>query len=260
MNKENISSEEIVFLKFINGKNIDTKFSSRWKFQYNINPDIEIEKLLNLKYIIYKNKYILTEKAIEILNKNKKLFMSDREKAGKEFEELTDREYNQLQVFHKVNEYKRLKHNELSFEKGYTKNDILWSIYNMQKDIYIKQKDYDMLGVVYNNMYDILKQQEKYEQQIHFLICCMFFKVYKMLPDDGIIGDIDYYERHMKNYCKTIKRLMKSCNKDIEEFKIENDFVTNDIKRILEHYVPKTLLQFDKINKFQQKINKFLNT
>ena len=55
----------------------------------------------------------------------------------KGFEELTNLEYNQLQVIRKLKEYSRLKNNELSFEKGYTKNDILWSIYNKQKDIYI---------------------------------------------------------------------------------------------------------------------------
>lgn len=219
----------------------------------NIDVDLLEEKF-------NKSKYILTDKGRQVIEKNKRLFMSNREKAGKEFEELTDAEYSQLQVFHKVNEYKRLKHDELSFDKGYTKNDILWSIYNKQKDIYIRQKDYIMVGVVYDCMCDILNEQSKYEQEIHFTICCMYFRVYEMLPSDGIIGDTDYYSRHMKKYCKRIKKLMKNCNKDIKDFNVRHNFVIVDIKKILEHYIPKIFLEFEKVNKFQQKVNQFIDT
>lgn len=207
-----------------------------------------------------KGKYKLTNKGNEIIEKNKRLFMSDREKAGEEFAELTDIEYKQLQVFHKVNEYKRLKHNELSFDKGYRKNDILWSIYNEQKNVYIRQKDYAMTGVVYDGMCDILDQQGKYEQEIHFLICSMYFKVYEMLLSDGIVGNIDYYESRMKRGCKTIKKIMKKCKKDISNFDIRHNFIMNDIKRILEHYISKVFLEDEKVSKFQEKINKFLDS
>lgn len=259
MKENDLSKEEIVFLKFVSGKTIKSEFSSRWKFQYNIDPNVEIEKLLKLSYIECDNNYILTEKAIKTINKNKRIFMTAKEKAGKEFKELTNKEYKQLQVFNKVNEYKRLKHNKLSFEKRLTKYDILWSIYNKQKDIYIRQKDYVMAGVVYDKMCDILEQQEKYEQEIHFLICCMYLKVYEMLPSDGIIGDTDYYTRHIQQHCKNLKKIMKKCNKDINNFDIRYNFITNDIKRILEHYISKIFLDFKKVNKFQQKINKFLD-
>ena len=85
----------------------------------------------------------------------------------------TNKEYNELQVFNKVKEYKRLKQNELSFEKGYDKNDILWNIYNQQKDIYIRKKDYIMASVVYNYMYEILKKEKRYKEALDFFICCL---------------------------------------------------------------------------------------
>lgn len=308
---DKLTTNEIIFLKFMNNKEIDISFSPRWEFQYEIKPRIELTKLLKLEYLTYsswydnvksatvkelkeilksedleatgnkqvliervlgdidadllertfnKTKYILTDKGKRILEKNKRLFMSDREKAGMEFEELTDTEYTQLQVFNKLNEYKRLKHNELSFEKGYKKNDILWGIYNMQKDIYIRQKDYAMVSVVYDCMCDILDEQERYEQEIHFLICCMYFAVYEILPNDGNIKNIDCYERSIGNYCKHLNNLLIKCNKNINDFDFRYNFITNDIKRILEHYVPKIFLEFEKINKFQEKINKLLDT
>lgn len=307
---DELTANEIIFLKFMNNKSLDISFSPRWEFQYELKPRIELAKLLKLEYLTQsswhnnvknattkelkeilkteelkvtgnkqeliervlgnidadllertfnKGKYILTDKGNKIIEKNKRLFMSDREKAGNEFAELTDVEYSQLQVFHKVNEYKRLKNNELSFEKGYTKNDILWSIYNRQKNIYIKQRDYVMVGVVYERMCDILDEQKRYEQETHFLICCMYFKVYEMLPSDGSIGDTDYYERHMKKHCKYIKKLMKNCNKDINNFDIKHNFITNEIQRILQHYIPTIFLDYEKLSKFQQKINEFLD-
>lgn len=301
-----LSNNEVIFLKYMNNKNINTMFSPRWRFQYDINPIAELTKLIKLEYLTYSNwqenlknatmkklketlkeenlkvsgnkqeliervlgnidtdlleerfnkgKYILTDKGKKILEKNKRLFMSDREKAGKEFEELTDEEYSRLQVFHKINEYKRLKNNELSFKKGYTKNDILWSIYNIQKDIYIRQKDYDMVGVVYNCMCDILEEQGKCEQEIQYLVCCMYFKSYKILPSDGIIEAVDYYESRMKKYCKKIKRL----NKDIGDFNTRYDFITEYIQRILKYYLPECLLQPEKVNMFKQKVNYYLD-
>lgn len=307
--EDNLTTNEVIFLKFINNKNINESFSPRWEFQYEIKPKIEVEKLLKLEYITYscwndniknatieelkevlktedlkvsgnrqeliervlgnigvdllerrfkEEKYVLTDKGRKIIEKNKNLFASEREKAGKEYEELADAEYKQLQAFHKVNEYKRLKHNELSFEKGYTKNDILWSIYNRQKDIYIRQKDYIMVGVVYDCMCNILDKQEKYEQEIHFLICCMYFKVYEMLPSDGIIGGTDYYERHMKKYCNTIRKSIKRYSENFKN--IDLRYITNNIKRILEYYVPSVFLEIEKVNKFQEKLNNFLDT
>lgn len=211
--------------------------------------DKEVEKLLKLKYISYNNCYTLTDKGIKTLEKNKKLFMTDKEKAGKDFEELTDKEYNELQAFRKLKEYKRLKQNELSFEKGYNKNDILWNIYNQQKDIYIRKKDYIMASVVYNRMYETLKREKKYKKALDFLICCLYLRVY----------DNYLYERHLLKFMKDLNSILKKNNIDVTNFQYKYKFIVEDIKTIIKEYLL-FLYNDDKINIFQQKINEFLST
>ena len=184
------------------------------------NIDVEL-----LERTFNKDKYMLTDKGKQIIAKNKRLFMSDRERAGSEFVELTDGEYSQLQVFRKVNEYKQLKHNELSFEKGYKKNDILWSIYNTQTLEYLNKKDYVMASVVYNNMYSLLYSEKRYEKALDFLICCLYMRVYEILPNDGIIYDTDCYKRHLKKYMKDLRNTLKKNNIDIEIFDNRNKFI-----------------------------------
>ena len=182
---DGLTEDEIVFLKFMNNKEIYISFSPRWEFQYEIKPRILVAKLLKLKYLTYsswydnvksatikelkevlksenlkilgnkqelvkrvlenvdanilketfnKGKYILTDKGKEIIEKHKYLFMSNKEMAGEDFTELTDYEYEFLEELGQIQEYARLKKYEISFEKGYNKNDVLWSIYNVQKE------------------------------------------------------------------------------------------------------------------------------
>lgn len=161
----------------------------------------------------------------------------------------TNKEYNELQVFNKVKEYKRLKQNELSFEKGYDKNDILWNIYNQQKDIYIRKKDYIMASVVYNYMYEILKKEKRYKEALDFFICCLYLRVY----------DNYLYERHLLKFMKALKKILNKNNIDITNFQHRYKFIVEDIKTIIKKYL---LFLYDdsKINIFQQKTNEFLST
>lgn len=306
---DELTTNEVIFLKFMNNKSLDISFSPRWEFQYELKPRIELAKLLKLKYLTQsswydnvknatakelkeilkaeelkvtgnkqeliervlgnidvellertfnKDKYMLTDKGKQIIAKNKRLFMSDRERAGSEFVELTDGEYSQLQVFRKVNEYKQLKHNELSFEKGYKKNDILWSIYNTQTLEYLNKKDYVMASVVYNNMYSLLYSEKRYEKALDFLICCLYMRVYEILPNDGIIYDTDCYKRHLKKYMKDLRNTLKKNNIDIEIFDNRNKFISEDVKVSIQTYLPHWC-EFEKVNKFQQKINEALD-
>ena len=169
-------------------------------------------------------------------------------KKRKGYEELTNLEYSQLQIFHKLGEYKRIKDNELMFEKGYTKYDILWTIYNKQKEIYLKKKDYIMASVVYNRMYEILKKEKKYNQALEFLLCCLYLRVY----------DNFLYERHIIKFIKELKSILKKNNINIDIFEDRYNFIVNQIKITIKKY----LLYFydnEKINIFQQKINEFLS-
>lgn len=306
---DNLTANEIIFLKFINNKEINITFSPRWEFMYELKPKVELAKLLKLEYLTYsswydnvknattkelkevlkledlkvsgnkqelvervlgnidadllekkfsKRKYALTDKGNKLLEKNKRLFMSDREKAGEEFEELTDSEYKQLQVFGKVSEYKRLKHNELSFEKGYKKNDILWSIYNMQTLEYLNKKDYVMASIVYYNMYILLYNEESYEKSLDFLICCLYMREYEILQDDENIYNKDWYGIHLKKYMKELRDILEKNSMSIEKFDNRYKFITEYIKVPIQMYLLHWY-EFEKVNKFQQKINELLD-
>lgn len=167
----------------------------------------------------------------------------------KGFEELTNLEYSQLQVFKKLKEYTRLKNNELSFEKGYNKYDILWNIYNQQKDIYIRKKDYMMASVVYNRMYELLKKEKKYNMSLNYIICCLYLRVY----------DNYLYERHLLKFIPDLKKLLHKNNIDIEIFEQRYKFIIEQMKLPIKTYLP-FLYEDDKMNMFQQKINQFLGT
>ena len=169
-------------------------------------------------------------------------------KKKKEYDELTNLEYSQLQVFHKLEEYKRIKNNELMFEKGYTKYDVLWLIYNKQKDIYLNKKDYTMASVVYNRMYEILKKEKKYNQALDFLLCCLYLRVY----------DNFLYGRHLIKFMKELKSILKKNNINIDIFENKYNFIVKQTKNTIKKYLL-YLYDDEKINIFQQKINEFLS-
>lgn len=50
---DELTESEVIFLKFINNKEISISFSPRWEFQHNIKPRIELAKLKKLDYITY---------------------------------------------------------------------------------------------------------------------------------------------------------------------------------------------------------------
>lgn len=165
------------------------------------------------------------------------------------FEELTNVEYKQLEVFGKIKEYNKLKRDQLSSEKGYNKYDILWNIYNQQKDIYIRKKDYIMVSVVYNCMYELLKKEKRYDKALDFMICCLYSRVY----------DNYLYERHLLKFMKDLQYLLKKNNIDVTDFQSRYKFIIEDLKNPIKKYLS-FLYNDDKVNIFQQKINEFLST
>lgn len=201
----NLKENEIIFLKFLQNKKSNIEFSSRWEWQYNINIDDEISKLVKMNYLICDEYFILTQKGKEIIEDNKRLFMTDKEKAGNEFKELTNLEYKQLSVFKKLSKYKQLKHNELSFDKGYSKNDVLWAIYNEQKDVYIRKKDYVMVSVVYQRMYELLCKEKNYKDALNYLIC------YTYLRNDLDFFDKEFFKINKKYEVTLTSEFINSC-------------------------------------------------
>ena len=175
--------------------------------------------------------------------------MQKSKKVRKGFEELTNLEYTQLQMFRKLKEYTRLKNNELAFEKGYSKYDVLWNIYNQQKDTYFKRQDYIMVSVVYNRMYELLRKEKRYDKALEFMICCLYTRIY----------DNYLYERHLLKFMKELNSLLRKNKIDIKNFEQRQDFIVKEIKSIVQKYLP-CLYNEEKVTILEEKINKFLNT
>ncbi len=180
--------------------------------------------------------YILTDKGKYIIEKNKKLFMTDREKSGKAFEELTDKEYNFLKNHHKTTEYKELKNSTYNFEKGYLKYDILWSIYNQLILKYSSKKDYFNCFLVYQQMSTQLFNESKYEQATQFFILALYIRIYEIAQECIETGfDTNMmYERHISKYHKDLKKYMEKANININD----TDDMCAFVRKIIIHYLP----------------------
>ena len=83
-------------------------------------------------------------------------------------------------------------------------------------------------------------------------------RVYEILPSDGIIYNTDCYERHLKKYMKDLKDILKKNDVDIEIFDNRYNFITEYIKEPIHKYLS-NWYEFEKVNKFQQKVNQFLD-
>lgn len=75
---------------------------------------------------------------------------------------LTKKEYNQLQVFNKIDDFNKIYKELLNKNATYTKDDALWSVYNITKLEYETKKDTVMLSVVLDRMTDILLKRKDY--------------------------------------------------------------------------------------------------
>lgn len=147
----------------------------------------------------------------------------------KDYEELTVGEYNQLKVFGKLKQYKDLKTNEFSFDKGYSKNDILWTIYNEQKDTYILKKDYVMAGVVFNRMHELLYKEKKYIESLHFLLCYAYIITF---------GHFDYISKNSLNIdISNLNLLSNRLMKDFEYIKEKINQINKNCDFVLDREI-----------------------
>jgi len=179
--KDNVKNSTISELK---------QFLKNQNYKISGNKEELIKRVLlnfdeeTLKRNFHKRKYILSNKGQQALNKNKDLFMSNREKAGDDFKELTNYEYDYLIELGQTNEYIRLKNNDLSFSKGYSKNDILWAIYNVQKDVMISKRKFEEASIIYDRMFSLLFDENKYKDALIFLLCSSYLEGYNTIIEN----------------------------------------------------------------------------
>lgn len=225
---KNLSFEEIKFLKYINNKDIDVNFSPRWECVNGITPKNTLSKLLIHKYIVVKDKkYVLTSKGTGFLDKNKEVFMSERDKALPIFHDLTNNEYIQLKVFNKLEKYAELKNGNLSYDKGYTKYDILWSIYN---SVILENatKDFGLCSIAYRRMSEQVYKEKKYKYALELLIVSLYYHIREFYD-----YDINLYERHIKKLHPILTKYINSCQLYFSNIDELSTYFNNAIKRYL---------------------------
>lgn len=225
-----LSIEEIKFLKYINNKATDVQFSPRWQFVKGILPHNTIAKLLKYNYIcVNSNRYSLTSQGIRILEKNKAMFLSERDKAPSIFHDLTSNEYIQLKVFNKLEKYVQLKNENLSCDKGYSKYNILWSIYN---EVILENvtKDLCMCSIAYLRMSEQLYKEKKCEGALKLLIVALYYHLL-----DFYYYDKSLYERHIYKHHKALSKYIQKCNLKISD--INDIFVLflDSISKYVQH-------------------------
>lgn len=305
--EDDLSENEVIFLKFMNNKSVDITFSPRWEFEYSLKPRIELAKLLKLEYLTYsswynnvknattkelkevlkleslkvsgnkqelvervlgnvdadllektfnKGRYVLTDKGTKAIEENKELFMSDKEKAGEEFAELTDYEYGFLKELGQTEEYIKLKNNELSFKKGYRKNDILWAIYNIQKDKLIRNKQYGKASIIYDQMFRICFNEKRYLDSLMFLLCSSYLEGYNAIKE---YEEEDPYEMQ-EWFCinlSDIERRVKIIEENTSVIK------NNSIDWLISNSIDKYLITINKEpirSAFKDKLSKIFST
>lgn len=118
---------------------------------------------------------------------------------------------------------------------------------------YIKEKDYELTSTIYDKIFEKLKINEEYGNAIDVLICAMYLRIYAMLPSDGMLFDVDYYERHLSRLRKYIKRIPKNIRNEV--WNTEN--IDNLVRKGLNKYLT-PLNNKEKTDKFIECLKKYL--
>lgn len=118
---------------------------------------------------------------------------------------------------------------------------------------YIKEKDYELTSIIYDKIFEKLKMNEEYVNAIDILICAMYLRIYTMLPSDGMLLDVDYYERHLSRLRKYIKKIPKNIRNEV--WSIEN--IDNMVRTGLNKYLF-SLKDVEKTDKFIECLKKYL--
>lgn len=118
---------------------------------------------------------------------------------------------------------------------------------------HIEEKDYELASTIYDRIFEKLKMNEEYNNSIDILICAMYLRIYIMLPSDGMLFDVDYYERHLSRLRKYIKKIPKDIRSKV--WNVEN--IDNTVCEALNKYL-EPLNDVEKTNKFIECLKKYL--
>lgn len=101
---------------------------------------------------------------------------------------LTKKEYNQLQVFNKLDDFNKIYKELLNKNATYTKDDALWSVYNITKLEYETKKDTVMLSVVLDRMTDILLKRKDYNTALKLFSSSLYLILFNYDKERNIFN------------------------------------------------------------------------
>ena len=130
---------------------------------------------------------------------------------------LTQREYNQLQVFNRLNDFNKI-YRELKIKnKNFKKNDALWEVYNNARLEYESKKDTTMLSVVFDRQSDILASDRKYDQSLMVFASSLYLILYEFDSTENNVFDLHINKRRKDK----LKKLLTKTNKTMDDFEKE---------------------------------------
>lgn len=230
-----LSVPEIKLLKFINNKKVEKELSVRWIYIEKLkNPIQTLKKLIDLDYLyISNNKFMLSKKGIQTINKNNFLFLSEYEKRPEIYKNISENSYYFLKAHNCLNLYfeqrKNEKYNEFS---RYSENDIMWGILNRLILKYQSTKDFFNLSLVYQKMYEILLNEKRYSILIAFLqntLYCIYLDIINFKNYSS-----QTFKNRLKKYSLNIYDAMIKCKIDKNQF--NEQFYRNVSRYIPEEY------------------------
>lgn len=118
---------------------------------------------------------------------------------------LTKKEYNQLQVFDKLDTFNKIYKELLNKNATYTKDDALWSVYNITKLEYETKKDTVMLSVVLDRMTDILLKRKDYNTALKVFSSSLYLILFNYDIERNIFN-LHLNKRRITKLNKILKR------------------------------------------------------
>ena len=272
MEKTNIKPNEIIFLDYLNGRDENIHISDSWKFDYGIDAQKTINKLINLGYLKFEcnlsvnvfkatipelkqllkendlkvtgNKQELAERVlgnidVDYLSKkfNKKLFCVTS--MGKSLIE-----HNKLYIINKKKNYmftdKEIQE-AYKLDIRYSDNDRLWNIFNNRNISFPHQKKWSSYRTNLFHMGQLLFDENKYEQSLQFYIA-VFIMDLSGMEQDSYLQDIDSLFV-APAIIKSIKSLISLCEYNAEHIDklINEDILCNGLP--FNYYSNSTLTQ-----------------
>lgn len=242
----NVKPNEIIFLDFIDGCDENVYISDYWKFNYGIDANKTINRLINLGYLTFKSdvtknvfkstipqlKEVLKENDLKVTGKKQEL--AERvlgnidtdyleRKFNKKLFSLTFAgeqliKNNNLYIINKKKNYmltnKEIKDAYMLGDE-YSDSDRLWSILNKRNITFPSQKKWSSYRSNLLNIGELLFQENKYEQSLQFYVAVFIIDL-SGLTEDNYVNDIDSLFV-ARGIIKSIKSLISLCEYKTED-------------------------------------------